>query len=91
MTTSDSVDEGGDVGVGWDTAPANVREQLRIGQVENSLEARDFALAQPLERLFDERQHNGVELAHAAPTTPPEPLELGSSHRTKTSRSGASA
>src|SRR5882672_5898635 len=86
MAAANPVDEGGDLGVGGDTAPAKVREQLGVRELENPLKARDFRLPEPRELRVDERLKHGVELAHPPPTPPPKSLDVRSPQDRKSTR-----
>jgi hypothetical protein len=77
MTRTDLLDEARDVVVRGCTAPRNVGEELRVGQIQNSLEASDIRSAELRERRLHEGFQDGIELTHSASATPPQPRDVG--------------
>ena len=80
MARADALDEACDVELGRGTAPGKVGEKLGIRQVENPLEAGKIGAVERRETRLNERLEHGVELAHPAPTAPPQARNV-SAHR----------
>ena len=73
---ADALDELGGGGVVRSTAPQKIRVQRRIRQLENPLKRRDFRFGEPSSRRSIQEGHQQcVDLAHPAPTTPPQPRD----------------
>ena len=72
---ADALDELGNGGVVRSTAPQKIRVQHRIRQLENPLERRDFLFRQSRGPPIQKSHQQSVDLAHPAPTTPPQPRD----------------
>ena len=77
---ADVVQESGKRGIRRHRFADQKSMKLRVGQLENLRKALPFCLAEPAIFPVEEALENPIELAHAAPASPPQPPENGVRH-----------
>lgn len=74
---ADALDEGGDGGVRVRVTRQQVARELRVLQVEQSLETLDFARFRGTRVTPEPALEQHVEFLHPTPTAPAQPTEVG--------------